>query len=267
MTTSSVLVFDSGVGGLSVLQEIHRYCPPMPIYYLMDREGFPYGTKEDGPLAQRILMLCQAAVQKLNPSILVVACNTASTLALPLLRQHLTIPIVGVVPAIKVAAELSPSRCIGLLATPATVNRPYISDLINEFANDCTVTRFGSTALVHYAEHWLAKQQPPDALFDHLNGWLSDTPKPSHVVLGCTHFPLLREFLEPLWPDVIWIDSGLAIARRVASLLTPDTHQSGHLELYWTGSSENESGVLAFLQRLDRVTCAAPLAHKITYTK
>ncbi|MBE0481935.1 MAG: glutamate racemase [Bacterioplanes sp.] len=264
---SSVLVFDSGVGGLSVLQEIHQYCPPMPIYYLMDREGFPYGIKEDEPLAQRILTLCQEAVAVLKPSLLVIACNTASTLALPLLRQHLTIPIVGVVPAIKVAAELSPNRCIGLLATPATVNRPYINDLINEFANDCTVTRFGSSALVHYAEHWLAQQQPPDALFEHLNGWLSDTPQPSHVVLGCTHFPLLRDFLERLWPHVTWIDSGAAIARRVASLLAPDAHQNGHFELYWTGTSEIESGVLMFLQGIGNVTRAQPLTTQISYTK
>lgn len=264
---SSVLVFDSGVGGLSVLREIHRHTAPMPIYYLMDREGFPYGIKDDEPLAQRILSICQAAVEALKPSLLVIACNTASTLALPLLRAHLSIPIVGVVPALKVAAELSHNRCIGLLATPATVNRTYINDMITEFAHDCTVTRFGSSALVHYAEDWLCRQQHPIQLHAHLNDWLSHTPQPSHVVLGCTHFPLLMDFLVASWPHIQWVDSGAAVARRVASLLPKDTQQTGHLELYWTGSTTIEKGIVAFMQQIDTVTCVQPLATKITYTK
>ena len=218
---SRVLVFDSGVGGLSVLSAIQEQLPHLSLSYLMDTAAFPYGIREDEWLQSRILAVCKAAVDQYQPQLLVVGCNTASTLALATLREHIDIPIVGVVPAIKVAAGLSKSRHIGLLATPATVNGQYTQHLINDFAADCQVQRFGSPLLVQMAEDWITQGQSPDALYEHLTPWLQNAPDMSHIVLGCTHFPLLRPQLERLWPERCWIDSGNAIARRVASLLTP----------------------------------------------
>ena len=146
--TANILIFDSGVGGLSILTEIRQRCAGLNLHYLMDNHAFPYGTKADNYLIRRILDVCQSAVAELQPDILVIACNTASTLALAELRKQLSIPVVGVVPAIKVAAELAPNGHIGLLATPATVHRTYTDQLIQDFAQGCEVQHMGSSALV-----------------------------------------------------------------------------------------------------------------------
>src|SRR5690554_6959293 len=150
--TNTVLIFDSGVGGLSILKEIHQQLPQLNLNYLMDNAAFPYGTKSDEFLTKRVIEVCSKAVAELAPDILVVACNTASTLALPQLRAALKIPVVGVVPAIKTAANLSTTKVIGLIATPATVCRPYTDNLVAEFAPNCEVHRLGSTELVLWAE-------------------------------------------------------------------------------------------------------------------
>lgn len=249
-----VLIFDSGVGGLSILREIHQLLPTLSLQYLMDSAEFPYGTKPDEELIQRVLDLCCAAVKQLNPSLLVIACNTASTLTLPHLRERLDIPVVGVVPAIKVAAKLSTTGQIGLLATPATVNRTYTKNLIQDFAPHCDVRRLGSSELVQWAENWIETEQVSNHLYDHLNHWLTQPTVLSHVVLGCTHFPLLKEALTELWPTIGWVDSGVAIAQRVANLLTEhnlhSATSSAAMSCYWTHKDQIPKGAIAFLQRL-----------------
>ena len=234
--TPSVLVFDSGVGGLSVLQHIRQQMPGVPLHYLMDSAAFPYGTKDDELLIQRVVDVCMAGIRELQPAMLVIACNTASTLALPSLRRLLDIPVVGVVPAIKTAASLCEDGCIGLLATPATVHRPYTDDLIRDFAGHCQVSRFGSAELVEWAEDYLETAAQPAGLYDHLQPWFARQPAMSHVVLGCTHFPLLKPLLQQAWPAITWVDSGEAIARRVATLLPVNSHdcQTGPLSCFWT---------------------------------
>lgn len=217
----AILVFDSGAGGLSVAAEIRQHLPGLTMYYQMDDAAFPYGIKEDAWLEQRIVKVCTEAVERLKPTMLVVACNTASTLALRSLREQLSIPVVGVVPAIKTAASLSSTGRIGLLATPATITRPYIDSLIRDFAPHCSVSRFGSSQLVEWAEELILNGNYSGNLESHLGTWLKQS-SPSHVVLGCTHFPLLRPWLETLWPEIAWVDSGSAIARRVTSLLQPE---------------------------------------------
>lgn len=252
MTAHPVLVFDSGVGGLSVAAEIRRRLPTQPLHYLMDSAGFPYGTKDDATLTTRVVDVCRDAVAAQQPRMLVVACNTASTLALPALRAALPIPVVGVVPALKVAASACPGGEIGLLATPATVNRPYTDNLIREFAAGCRVRRLGSRELVQWAEDWVAAGHEPDGLFAHLDGWLTQPDPVSHVVLGCTHFPLLRPMLERLWSSVTWVDSGEAIARRVAQLLGDEVPAKGHPEarLFWTGERTPADGVARYIAAL-----------------
>jgi glutamate racemase len=235
--SSPVLVFDSGVGGLSVAAEIRRRLPGLPLHYLMDSAGFPYGNKDDATLIERVVSVCVAAVSERRPRLLVVACNTASTLALPALRAALDIPVVGVVPALKVAAAASVSGRIGLLATPATINRAYTDNLIRDFAAGCDVRRFGSVELVQWAEDWVSLGHEPSGLFEHLDSWLTQPQPLSHVVLGCTHFPLLRPMLERHWPMICWVDSGEAIARRVVQLIGEQevSERAAEVSLSWTG--------------------------------
>lgn len=258
--TDKVLIFDSGVGGLSVLKEIHQQQPQLNLHYLMDNAAFPYGTKDDEFLTNRIIEVCCNAVALLKPDILVIACNTASTLALPQLRELLNIPVVGVVPAIKTAAQLSDTDVIGLVATPATVSRPYTDNLINDFAPHCKVHRLGSSELVYWAEGYINHGilPSPEQLQEHLQPWLASADNVSHVVLGCTHFPLLSSQFKQLWPNIGWVDSGNAIAARVASLLAcptdSNTKISGTFNLYWTDENATPSGVASFLNQLGRLS-------------
>jgi glutamate racemase len=224
-----ILVFDSGVGGLTIVEPIAAVLPGAPIVYACDNAAFPYGPKPEDELVDRVHVVFDALLQRFQPRLLVVACNTASTVALPRLRSHYSLPIVGVVPAIKPAARLSQNRVIGLLATPGTVRRPYTDQLIAEFAADCQVVRVGSSELVLAAEQKLRGEPfDPTLLGELLRPILAagaDT-----VVLGCTHFPLLRDELEAAaGRPLTWVDSGDAIARRVQSLY-PGAHSlaTGH---------------------------------------
>src|SRR5687768_10726025 len=162
MTPSSpLLFFDSGVGGLSVLAPTRAKLPNAPIVYAADSAGYPYGTKSEAALAARVPALLGRLVERFRPRLAVIACNTASTIALDHVRAALDIPVVGTVPAIKPAAELSKSRVIGVLGTEATVRQPYVDDLATRFASDCTVIRHGSAELVELAEAKLAAETIP----------------------------------------------------------------------------------------------------------
>jgi len=278
----SVLIFDSGVGGLSILSEVRQLLPHLSLYYLMDNEAFPYGLKSDDELIPRVLQVCTRAVQQLHPDLLIIACNTASTLTLPQLREQLDIPVVGVVPAIKVAATLAANQAaqsnsttgchIGLLATPATINRTYTDNLIRDFAGHCSVRRFGSKELVQWAEDWISKQRPAESLFDHLDDWLQHPEPLSHVVLGCTHFPLLKSQLQQRWPAIEWVDSGNAIARRVADLLpqvaaparegTATAVADGDLQCFWTDNHKQPAGAIRYLSALGSLSRCEVLPEK-----
>ncbi|MHA3027742.1 glutamate racemase [Chromohalobacter israelensis] len=220
--TAPILIFDSGVGGLSVVGALRTRLPGAALAYVCDNAALPYGTKPDAWLVARIVAACRAAVAASGACALVVACNTASTLALQALRESLTVPVIGTVPAIKPAAQLSRSGVFGLLATSATVSRPYTQRLIGEFATHCTVIRLAADPLVAQAERVLAGRAPDEAVIAASLAPLWEAPDLDTVVLGCTHFPLLRETLAAQAPrDVRWIDSGDAIARRVAQVVTP----------------------------------------------
>jgi glutamate racemase len=207
-----VLVFDSGVGGLSVLREIASLLPGVRLTYAADNAFFPYGTKSESALVARS-----------SPDLVVIACNTASTTALDAVRGFLAIPVIGVVPAVKPAAAASQTRVIGLLGTATTVATRYTAALIAEFAAGCQVLTCGATELVEQAERKI-QGLPVDMailssvlgrLFDRQGGEALDV-----VVLGCTHFPLLgRELAEAAPHAVAWMDSGAAIARRVSTIL------------------------------------------------
>ncbi|MDX5433170.1 MAG: glutamate racemase [Halomonas sp.] len=223
-----ILIFDSGVGGLSVVPPLRRHLPDAALVYACDNAMMPYGTRPDDWLVARILAVCEAAVAASGCCVLVVACNTASTLALDALRAHLTVPVVGTVPAIKPAAAMSASRHIGLLATSATVARPYTDRLIEAFAADCRVTRVAADPLVREAARFLAGAEPDQAIIDTVTAPLWASADLDTVVLGCTHFPLLGERLIAASPRPIrLIDSGEAIARRTAEVAGDPTPRTG----------------------------------------
>jgi glutamate racemase len=216
-----VLFFDSGVGGLSVLAPTLKLLPNAPIIYCADSAGFPYGTKSDAELASRVPALLGRLVERFHPRLAVIACNTASTIALEHVRSALDLPVVGTVPAIRPGAETSKSRVIGVLGTEATVRQPYVDDLAAKFAADCTIIRHGSPELVELAEAKLggedvgieAVRAAVQPLFDAADGDRIDT-----VVLACTHFPLLDEELRAAFPNVNYVHGGDGIARRIAWL-------------------------------------------------
>lgn len=218
-----ILVFDSGVGGLSVAREIQQRLPQNPLVYASDNAFFPYGTKGEAELIARVDHVINELLQRYPADILVVACNTASTLTLPHLRSKLSLPIVGVVPAIKPAALMSKSGVIGLLATPATVARPYTHELIREYATNCKVISLGSSELVQIAEQKLRGEAIDANAIARIAQELmsaSDAQKMDVLVLACTHFPLLKDELAKHLPEhLTLIESGAAIARRVEFLL------------------------------------------------
>lgn len=232
-----LLFFDSGVGGLSVLGPTRALLPDAPLVYVADSAAFPYGTRSEAEIAARVPALLGRLTERFRPRLAVIACNTASTIALPFVRAALDIPVVGTVPAIKPAAEQSRTRVIGVLGTEATVRQPYVDDLASRFAADCTVLRHGSSELVQLAEDKLAGR-PIDpaavaAAVAPLLGHGMDV-----VVLACTHFPLLAEELAVALPHVVQVDGGAGIARRIVRLTQGQpwpVRRHGHIVLFTGG--------------------------------
>jgi len=183
---------------------------------LADLAGFPYGIKSEQELIQRVVGLLEFSLPVYQPQIVVIACNTASTLVLDELRRQFEVPFVGVVPAIKPAAQLTLSGVIAVLATEGTVNRDYTRRLVHDFASDKKVILYGSAKLVFLAEQKLKGHPSNNADIDNEVGALKNHPLLDTVVLACTHFPLLKDELSRALPQVkYWVDSGEAIARRV----------------------------------------------------
>jgi len=222
-----VLVFDSGVGGLSVVSDVRTRLPETYLSYAADDAFRPYGSKTESQLRARLPGLLATLVHMLDPDVLVIACNTASTTALPSIRTAVKIPVIGVVPAIKPAAEDSVTKAIGVLGTPGTVRRKYVDDLIADFAPDCHVLLQGSTRLVAEAERKLAGQTVNvDVVREEIAPLFAGRvgADVDGVVLACTHFPLLRDELRAAArQSVNWIDSGEAIARRLEDVLSEIT--------------------------------------------
>lgn len=213
-----ILFFDSGVGGLSVLGPARAMLPAAPIVYAADSAAFPYGTRSEEEIAARVPALLGRLVERYHPRLAVIACNTASTVALRHVRAALDIPVVGTVPAIKLAAEQSRSRVIGVLGTEATVRQPYVDDLAARFAADCEVLRHGSAKLVELAEAKLAGEPVDLQAVAAAVGPLAARPEMDVVVLACTHFPLLADELRVALPNARQVDGGPGIARRIAYL-------------------------------------------------
>jgi glutamate racemase len=226
----AILVFDSGLGGLTVHAEVRKLLPDARYVYVADDAAFPYGRLSAETCAGRVVDVIGAAIERFGPDLAVIACNTASTVALPALRAAFALPFVGTVPAVKPAAAASTTRIISILGTPGTVSREYTHDLIIQHAADCRVQLVGAPRLAQLAEAQLRGEAVADAdvlaeiapCFREKEGLRTDA-----VALACTHYPLLLDVYRRVAPwEVAWIDPAPAIARRVASLLVaPDLAQ------------------------------------------
>ena len=244
MTTApTILVFDSGLGGLTVLREIVAARPDAHYVYVADDAFFPYGHHGEDELIARVVPLIGELIAAHAPELVVIACNTASTIVLAHLRERYKVPFVGTVPAIKPACAKSKTRRVSVLGTKGTVKREYTRALIRDFAQGCEVTLVGSGELASLAEAALsglavsdrdiAAELTPCFVGDSEN----DKTRTDTVVLACTHFPLLMDRLVALAPwKVEWIDPAPAIARRVSDLLPPigERSNSAGAEMFFT---------------------------------
>jgi glutamate racemase len=221
--TPTILVLDSGLGGLTVHREVVKARPDARYVYAADDAFFPYGKQPEPVLVARVVEIVGNLVAAHRPDLVVIACNTASTLVLTQLRARFEVPFVGTVPAIKPACAASKTRLVSVLGTEATVQREYTHALIRDFADGCTINLVGSSRLAEFAEAALHGDTVADAdiareiapCFVERNGARTDT-----VALACTHYPLLLDRLQRLapWP-VAFVDPAPAIARRVVDLL------------------------------------------------
>lgn len=251
-----ILIFDSGLGGLSIASAIKSVAPDLIIHYANDAAFFPYGEKEDARLLERIPKLMEKLDDLAAPDAIIMACNTASTLALEEVRARLAIPVIGVVPAIKPAAQLSENKVIGILATPATVRRVYTDQLVSDFAGDCQIIRHGSSELVTLAERKMAGgainqaevSAALQALKNHQHFEAMDV-----LVLACTHFPLVRDEIAAVLGDhIALIDSGEAVARQTLKVLenTPSQRRRHSMPMAFVtgGEKARQSFAQLFLQ-------------------
>jgi glutamate racemase len=250
-----ILVFDSGLGGLTVFTEIARLRPDAHYTYVADDAFFPYGDHDEATLTARVVPLIGDLIKFYEPELVVVACNTASTLVLSHLRAAFAVPFVGTVPAIKPACAASVSKLVSVLGTQATVKREYTRKLINDFAKDCNVTLVGSAELARIAEAALRGEPISDnAIANEIAPCFveSDGRRTDAIVLACTHYPLLLDHFKKLekW-TVAWIDPAAAIARRVIDLIGPSKapHAILRAEAVFTSNRKPDETLAAALLR------------------
>jgi glutamate racemase len=223
--------------------------------YAADDAAFPYGQWGDDALADRVVSVVAGLIERFEPALVVIACNTASTLALPALRARFSIPFVGTVPAIKPACERSVTKRVSVLATPGTVKRDYTQGLIREFAAGCKVTLVGSEKLASLAESILHGGAVEDAAIasEIEPCFVDDGSRTDTVVLACTHYPLILDRLVKAapWP-VNWIDPAAAIARRASSLLAERSAPTGlPVEAYLTSGRLPTPALVRSLRRFN----------------
>ncbi len=249
MTPPRILLFDSGMGGLTVARAVAMQSPEAQLVYAADNAAFPYGAWTEEALVRRIVVVMGTLIERTQPHIVVIACNTASTIALNALRETYALPFVGTVPAIKPAAAQTKSGIIGVLATPGTVSREYTHALIHTYAYHCKVFLHGAPRLAEMAERKLAGgavdleelRREIAPVFRRRDGQRTDV-----VVLGCTHYPLLIEDIEKVapWP-VTYLDPAPAIARRAGDVLdeTPRSEPIGEIPPHGTVLLTSAKGI------------------------
>jgi len=218
-----ILLFDSGVGGLTVYDALRKVLPQAPVIYAADLAGLPYGTKTEAQIAARVAGLLGRMAERWQPRLACIACNTASTIALGMVRDVLAIPVVGTVPAIKPAAAITQSGTIGLVGTEATIRQAYVDDLETQFAQGKRLLRIAAPGLVQAAEAKLRGLAVDPGLIAETRARLAAMAGAEEIdtlVLACTHFPLLGEELAAAFGRAVrQVDGAAGIARRIAHLL------------------------------------------------
>lgn len=216
-----LLFFDSGIGGLSVWKAVRAALPEAPVVYVADFAGLPYGDKTEIQITARVAGLLGRLVERYQPRLVTIACNTASTIALNEVRAAIDVPIVGTVPAIKPTSEQTKTGVIGLLGTAATVRQRYVDQLEAEFASNMTLLRHAAPELVHAAEAKMRGEAvDPQIYADAMRGLTRqpDGDRLDVVALGCTHFPLVQDELLAAVPGIGFVDGAAGIARRIVHL-------------------------------------------------
>jgi len=263
MTTAAkkILVFDSGLGGTSIFQAIQKQYPFCQLLYCSDNEAFPYGSKPETELVERVSKVLTELDQIWKPDIFVIACNTASTIALPKIRSLIKAPVVGVVPAIKPAALIAQTPAIGLLATPGTIQRAYTQALIDQFAPNIKWIKVGSSELVQLAENKMLGEpvasQSIEKIVEPFRKY--STKELDTIVLACTHFPLLKQELQQALPNIVnWVDSSEAIANRVGFWLHElgihegdDLKKNSDHQIFFTKKIRDEKKLAPLLKKLN----------------
>lgn len=250
--SSPILLFDSGVGGLTVYDALCEILPLAPVIYAADLAGLPYGSKTEAQIGARVAGLLGRMAERFQPRLACIACNTASTIALGMVRDVLAIPVVGTVPAIKPAAALTQTGTIGLIGTEATIRQAYVDDLEAQFAGGKRLLRIAAPELVAAAEAKLRGQQVDPALIADVHARLTALPNAEAIdtlVLACTHFPLLADELAAAFGDHIrQIDGARGIARRIVHLLDGQSFAaSGANRFIVTGPLSGANGLEAAL--------------------
>jgi glutamate racemase len=227
-----LLFFDSGIGGLSVFAKTRAVLPWAPMVYAADYAGLPYGEKNEMEIATRVCAVLGRLSERYNPRLIVIACNTASVIALSHARAVLGVPIVGTVPAIKPASLTTKTGVFGLLGTNATIRQNYVDKLEAQYANGMTMLRFAAPELVYAAEAKLRGELVDTQIFRDAIAGLIAQPKGNAldtIILGCTHFPLIQSELAQAADDlkhprkIRFVDGSDGIARRIVDLTS---HQS-----------------------------------------
>ena len=237
-----IAVFDSGVGGLPYLRWMKQHLPDERFVYLADRANFPYGEKTEDELRGIVIDTVGRLIEKQDPKIAVIACNTASVVALADLRATYSIPFVGVVPAVKPAAEISDSKSIGILATRRTVEDPYTDDLVRSYARDCSVSRYAGVEIVDLVENRFfstSREEKREILRPAVEFFRErnvDT-----VVVACTHFIFVQDELRKmLGPEAHVIDSREGVGRQVVHILKERQLQSPAYDFFGNAKARGE---------------------------
>ncbi len=263
LKTPKIIVFDSGLGGLTVYRELRAALPDAHYLYVADTDAFPYGNLHKDELITRLLVLFDRLIERENPDVCVIACNTASTIALASLRDHFDVPFIGTVPAIKVAAQQSRSKLFSVLATPATVAQDYTRELVKRYAGSCEVTLVGSRNLAGLAEQFMRGEKVDEDKLRHEIAPAFVTigeERTDCIALGCTHYPLLTDLMREVAPwQVTYIDPAAAIARQTEVVVSqaserPCTGASMiSNQLVYTGGDGIGESISTFLQTLGLV--------------
>ena len=250
MNPAPIGIFDSGVGGLSVAREIRSLLPAEPLLYLADTAYCPYGGRPVEEIRDRSVAAVAALVER-GVKAVVVACNTATGAALELLREEFPIPILGLEPAVKPAAQTTTTGRVGVMATSGTLRSERFSRLVSTFAQGVEVFAVPCPGLVELVEAGETEGEPAIGALSELLAPLRDAQVDT-VVLGCTHYPFLRDAVAVVMgPDVRLLDSGRAVANHLQRVLTKAdalaTGDTGDMRLLTTG---DPAAVAAVVRRL-----------------